>query len=266
MVDLEAPIQDVTVYSDRALVTRRGSIQLEAGEHELHINNLPQFIRESLRAAGQGPEGTRILNVDVTTAFYSRPPEEEIQTLQNDLEQLQQNEQLLQARQDALNDRRRWLSALGEQAHDFARGLAKGQMKPEDCAEFFRFMSSQALEDAEAAQALEIELKHVQQDISAKQRELWQKQGNRQPDRLAAVINVELVQAGELEIEVSYLVKNASWHPQYDVRVQMDEEQSRGEVELTYIGTVQQGTGEQWENVRLALSTARPSLASILPR
>jgi uncharacterized protein (TIGR02231 family) len=266
MVDLEAPIKDVTVYSDRALVTRRGTIQLEAGEHELHINNLPQFIRESLRAAGQGPEGTRILNVDVTTAFYSRPPEEELQTLQNELEQLQQNEQLLQARQNSLRDRRKWLGALGEQSHDFARGLAKGQMKPEDCAEFFSFMASQALQDAEAAQALEIELKHVQQDSAAKQRELWQKQGNRQPDRLAAVINVELVQTGDLEVEVSYLVQNASWHPQYDVRVQMNEEQSAGEVELTYIGTVQQFTGESWENVNLALSTARPSLASILPR
>ncbi len=266
MVDLEAPIKDVTVYSDRALVTRRGTIQLEAGEHELHINNLPQFMRESLRAAGQGPEGTRILNVDVTTAFYSRPPEEELQTLQDALEQLQHNEQILHARQDALNDRRKWLGALGEQSHDFARGLAKGQMKPEDCAEFFRFMASQALQDAEAAQALEIELKRVQQDIAAKQREIWQKQGNRQPDRLAAVINVELAQAGELEIEISYLVTNASWHPQYDVRVQMNEQQSAGEVELTYIGMVQQATGERWENVKLALSTARPSLASILPR
>src|SRR6266487_1162944 len=266
MVDLEAPIKDVTVYSDRALVTRHGTIQLEAGEHELHINNLPQFIRESLRAAGQGPEGTRILNVDVTTAFYSRPPEEELQTLQKELEQLQQNDQLVQARQNSLRDRRKWLGALGEQSHDFARGLAKGQMKPEDCAEFFSFMATQALQDAEAAQALEIELKHVQQDIAAKQRELWQKQGNQQPDRLAAVINVELVQAGDLEVEVSYLVQNASWHPQYDVRVQMNEEQSAGEVELTYIGTVQQFTGESWENVNLALSTARPSLASILPR
>ena len=76
MAELEAPIKDVTVYADRALITRRGTLSLEAGEHELHINNLPQFIRDSLRTAGKGPEGTRILNVDVTTAFYSQPPEE----------------------------------------------------------------------------------------------------------------------------------------------------------------------------------------------
>ena len=87
MVDLAAPIKEVTVYADRALVTRSGSISLEAGEHELRINDLPQFLRDSLRAAGQGPQGTRILNVDITTAFHSRPPESEIQILQHELEQ-----------------------------------------------------------------------------------------------------------------------------------------------------------------------------------
>ncbi|MBV9712895.1 MAG: mucoidy inhibitor MuiA family protein, partial [Ktedonobacteraceae bacterium] len=265
MAELEAPIKEVTVYSDRALITRRGTIQLEAGEHELRINNLPQFIRDSLRASGQGPEGTRILNVDVTTAFYSRPPEEELLNLQNALEQLQQNKQLLKARQDSLNDRRQWLRALGEQSRDFAKGLAQGQMHPDDCANFFSFMANQALQDAEAAQNLEIEMKRIQQDIDARQRELRQKQGDQLPDRLAAVVNVELTQAGAFELELSYLVTNASWHPQYDVRVQMNEEHSEGEVELTYIGMVQQATGERWENVNLALSTARPSLAGVLP-
>ena len=265
MVDLAAPIKEVTVYADRALVTRSGSISLEAGEHELRINDLPQFLRDSLRAAGQGPQGTRILNVDITTAFHSRPPESELQVLQRELEQLRQNKQLLEARQGALNDRRQWLRALGEQSRDFARGLAQGQMKPQDCADFFRFTAEQALQDAEAAQSLEIELNQVQREIDAKARELARKQGSGDPDRLAAVITVVLVKAGELSLEVSYLVTGASWHPQYDVRVQKEADQNNGEVELTYVGVVQQSTGERWENVGLSLSTARPSLAAILP-
>src|SRR5579884_4014170 len=73
MTDLEAPITEVIVYADRALVTRRGGIHLAAGEHELRINNLPQLLRESVRASGQGPQGTRILNVDITTAVHLRP-------------------------------------------------------------------------------------------------------------------------------------------------------------------------------------------------
>jgi uncharacterized protein (TIGR02231 family) len=49
------------------------------------------------------------------------------------------------------------------------------------------------------------------------------------------------------------------------VRVQMTDEQGEGEVELTYVGVVQQSTGEGWESVGLSLSTARPSLAAVLP-
>ena len=265
MIDLEAPIKEVTVYSDRALITRRGNIHLEAGEHELRVNHLPQFQRDSLRAAGQGPQGTRILNVDIATAFHSRPPEAELVTLQTEREQLLHKRQLLKARQDSLNDRRQWLRALGEQSRDFAKGLAQGQMKPQDCADFFSFMAQQALQDAQAAQELEVQMKQVQQEIEAKERELAQKQGDRHPDRLAAVITVELAAAGNLDLELAYLVMGASWHPQYDVRVQMNDERGEGQVELTYVGVVQQSTGERWENVGLSLSTARPSLAAVLP-
>src|SRR5881398_511166 len=265
MIDLDAPIKEVTVYAERALVTRRGSINLEAGEHELRVNDLPQFLRDSLRAAGQGPQGTRILNVDVSTAFHSRPPESELQSLLQELEMLQQNKQLLEARQGALNDRRKWLRALGEQSRDFAKGLAQGQMKPQDCADFFRFTAEQALQDAEAAQSLDVQMKQVQGEIDAKLRELARKQGRSDPDRLAALITIELAQAGEFSLELSYLVMGTSWRPQYDVRVQKTAEQKEGEVELTYVGVVQQSTSERWENVGLALSTARPSLAAVLP-
>ena len=266
MTDLIAPITAVTVYSDRALVTRKGKLTLETGEHELRINNLPPFLRDLFRASGRGPQGTRILNVDVTTAFNPRPPEEDFAQLQTDLEQLQHQKQLLQARQDALQDRRQWLRALGEQSKDFARGLAQGQIKPQDCADFFQFMSTQAGQDAEAALQLEIQIQQAQLAIEAQKRAYNQRQGDLiVADRQAAIVSVELTTAGELELEISYLVRNASWYPQYDVRVQTDEVQMRGTVELTYIGMVQQSTGENWDKVELSLSTARPSLASILP-
>jgi uncharacterized protein (TIGR02231 family) len=266
MTEIEAAITDVTVYSDRALVTRRGRVSLDAGEHELRVNNLPQFLNESLRAAGRGPEGTRILNVDTDTAFYSRPPEDELLTLQTQLELLQRKEQLLKARQEALEDRRKWLRALGEQSKDFAKGLAQGQMKPEDCTSFFSFMSDQALQDAEAAQDLDVQLHELRLQIGAKRRELAQKQGSQLADRRAALVTVALPQAGEFELEVSYLAMGASWRPHYDVRVRMNEDASEGTVELTYVGIVQQSTGEAWQDVNLALSTARPSLAAVLPR
>jgi uncharacterized protein (TIGR02231 family) len=265
MIDLEAPINYVTVYADRALVTRQGKISLEAGEHELRVNTLPQFLRDSLRAAGRGPQGTTILNVDVTNAFFSQPPEATLVKLQGELEQLQQQLQLVKARQDSLNDRRQWLRALGEQSKEFAKGFAQGQMKPTDCTEFFTFMAQQAQQDAETALGIELQSRRLQQEVAAKSREYNQVFGNTSPDRLAAIITVALAEAGELELEISYLIMGASWRPHYDLRVQLDTEKSEGSVEVSYVGIVQQSTGEAWEHVGLSLSTARPSLAAVLP-
>ena len=59
MPDIDAPINAVTIYNDRAQITRTGSLTLEAGEHILRINGLPQFQRDSLRASGRGPQGAR---------------------------------------------------------------------------------------------------------------------------------------------------------------------------------------------------------------
>lgn len=265
MTDLAAPIKEVTVYADRALITRSGSLQLAAGEHELRVNDLPQFLRESLRASGQGPQGSRILDVDIKTAFYSRPPVSELLELQTACDLLQQRIDLLRARREALNDRRQWLRALGEHAREFAKGLASGQMKAQDCADFFTFTANQALQNAETEQDLDVQQKQIQAELDAKRRELAGKQGHGQPDRLAAVVTVEMAQEGEFTLELSYLVTQASWQPQYDVRVNLDEDGNKGEVELTYTGLVQQATGENWNQVRLALSTARPSQAAVLP-
>ena len=265
MTDLVAPIKEVTVYADRALITRAGSLHLAAGEHELRVNDLPSFLRESLRASGQGPRGARILDVDINTAFYSHPPESELLALQTACDLLQQRVDIIRARQEALNDRRQWLRALGEHSREFAKGLASGQMKPQECVDFFAFTANQALANAEAEQDLGTQLKQIREELAAKQRELASKEGFGLPDRLAAVVTVEMPEEGEFTLEVSYLVTQASWHPQYDARVTMDEDGNRGKVELTYTGQVQQSTGEDWKQVSLALSTARPSQATVLP-
>jgi uncharacterized protein (TIGR02231 family) len=178
---------------------------------------------------------------------------------------LGQRLKLLQARQNALEDNRKWLRALGEESKSFAKGLSAGEMKPEDCAQFFAFASNQALQNAEASLDLEVQMKQLQEEIARTKRELAQKQGRRQTDRLAAVVSVEMPEEGEFTLELSYLVMQASWQPQYDVRVKLANDGRSGEVELTYLAQVRQQTSEDWSQVNLSLSTARPSQVASLP-
>jgi uncharacterized protein (TIGR02231 family) len=67
--------------------------------------------------------------------------------------------------------------------------------------------------------------------------------------------------AGAIELRLSYLVPNASWRPIWDARLDPE----RREVELSFHGSVQQTTGEDWSDVTLALSTAQPGRGLYVP-
>ena len=62
-------------------------------------------------------------------------------------------------------------------------------------------------------------------------------------------------------VELSYMVSNAGWTPSYDLRSAGTSQP----VALTYKANVFQGTGEDWNDVLLKLSTGNPNRSSIKP-
>ncbi|MEM7572315.1 MAG: DUF4139 domain-containing protein [Bacteroidota bacterium] len=76
-----------------------------------------------------------------------------------------------------------------------------------------------------------------------------------------AVIKIDNPRAQTVDFELSYLVADASWLPSYDIRV-ADVEQP---IELIYRAKISQQTGEDWDSVKLTLSTGDPSRSAIAP-
>ena len=68
------------------------------------------------------------------------------------------------------------------------------------------------------------------------------------------VVTVSAKEAATGKLTISYLVSNASWVPMYDLRSDI----ATGKVNLTYKAHVSQTTGEDWEDVRLTVSTNNP--------
>ena len=68
--NIDAAIAKVTVYTDRALVTRQSTISLAGEESELILSNLPVTIfQDSVRVTGQGTSTVNILGVKVESVF-----------------------------------------------------------------------------------------------------------------------------------------------------------------------------------------------------
>ena len=72
---------------------------------------------------------------------------------------------------------------------------------------------------------------------------------------------------GEAELSLSYMVSNAWWWPQYDVRAAIAKDAtSQSTVGVHYRASITQRTGEDWTNVDLTLSTASPQQGTAIPK
>ena len=263
MISVETNIRAVTVYADRARVTRRGEVTLEPGVHRLEAMPLPLTLdTSSLRASARGSARARLLGVDVRRSFYVDTPDEVVRQLEHDIEALQDEMSALSARSEALKGERTALQGLQGSTQEFARGLAFARTTPEDQVALYAMVR----ERTAALDAQLLELAALQRSDGRKlqklNEELAQLGSARRRERFSAEVEVEVIEAGSLALDVTYVVARAGWRPLYDVRLAED----GGTLEMGYLAQVTQGTGEGWEDVALTLSTARPTLTGMLPK
>ena len=263
-IRVEAPIAAVTVYSDRALIVRSARVEIpEAGEHLLKVGGLPEKLeRNSLRAAGRGSAGTRILGIEQEAEIHAEPPVEELQRLEREITRLRRAIELVDARQAIIEEQRAWLRTLGEQAaRRMANSIAVNSARPEDASTLFTFTGEESERLVTSKLALDTRREELQRELDARQREHRELSLSARPDRIAASLRVSTSVPGDLSIELTYLIPGASWRPRYDARV--DTTASR--VQLIEQALVWQRTGEEWRGVDLSLSTAQPQAALTLP-
>ena len=129
MTPIDSTITEVVVFPDRARVTRRGTIALEAGLHQIEFVDLPRTVdTDSLRATGQGSAAAVLLGVEARRVFYNDTPAVEVRELEQRLEQLQRQDSTLIDQQTAAEVRLNFAKGLAEKAADqLARGLAFGR-------------------------------------------------------------------------------------------------------------------------------------------
>ena len=264
MPELSTLLTNVTVYPDRARLVRTGNISLEPGLHSLEIIDLPlQLNPDSARAAARGSARARLLGVQVNTVFYSETPAVSARELESQVEALQDALRAQEAQADLLQKQRANLDSLAAKSDIYATALAAGEMTVQDQLALLDGLRARAEALDGALLALASDKRDGERRLKKLQNELNQQHGARPRQRFTAVVEVEVLQAGDLAEELSYQVSRSGWTPLYDLRLL--EEAGSSSLEVIYLAQVNQSTGEAWDDVSLSFSTARPALAGRLP-
>lgn len=103
-VPVDSTITAVTVYTDRAVVTRTGSVELPGGITELTFANLPQALNEhSLQVSGKGTASALILDVASRQTYVDFTPNARVKELEDQLRALQKQMRGLDDRNGVLS-------------------------------------------------------------------------------------------------------------------------------------------------------------------
>ncbi len=258
----DSKVVAVTVFTDRAAVTRQAVFDLPAGASTLVFNDLPAgLFTDSLRT--EGSSATDVLlgaieNKMVNSAELAAPRERELNAK---LQDLRDARELLVADQAALNQKLQFLTTLGQQGSLRAReNIAELNLKPEQWTGAAAALAQGVSETQRALAGKVVELRKADEQIAALEEELGELETGAR-SVLQVRVPVEAKAATRLTLAISYQLSGASWAPVYDARL----DTASAKVSLTQFGEVRQQTGEDWGDVKLVLSTAQPARGAALP-
>ncbi|NUO56101.1 MAG: mucoidy inhibitor MuiA family protein [Hamadaea sp.] len=252
-VEIAAPITAVTVFPDRARVTRSGVTALSSGEQQVAIGPLPLgLLRDSIRVTGRGP--ATVLGVDLITRRAAEPDDELVTALEAELREIDAQVAGLADADQVATARVAFLERLAMRT---ASALSTAEM--ERVGAFADGLDAQHTEVLKARRERERLRDDLLKRRAAAERRLADLRGRRQPDRLLAVVTLTADEEGEVDLDLSYVVTGASWTSSFDLRLTGER------LALSWYALVTQQTGEDWPEADLRLSTARPAGALSVP-
>ncbi len=260
---VDTHIQEVTVYDDRALVKRRGVVQLTGAENELVIAQLPTtLINDSVRATGLGV-AVRLLGVRTERIYTTEAIANQVSELQQSIAQVEDEKRLIVDQLTLLNLQRNFIKTLNTQYLErLVKFSSPEQLNLEEIKKLLDFVGQQYSDFSQAIAGQEKQQQKLDKQLQVLRQQLQQVSTPQPQESFNIIVSLEASEAGEFELEVSYIVQEASWIPLYDLRFSMISQN----INITYLAEVQQNTGEDWLDVALTLSTAKPGLGSLPPK
>lgn len=275
-VDISAcPIYSVVVYPDRAEVTRDVTVHLNVGTGEVVLNNLSKSLdKDSVRVDGIGPasitevsyqelaiseeEDTKVSNSEKEIELKDK-----IRQTEESIRDVEQKRERMKAQESMIAEYAEKLISAGKDAK--ARDLL-GADTIEGLFSFLGTYEKKSIDLKSANYELEYERDELMKRLAQLKNELagikpvTQKPNTPLKKQVIGIL-LSVREKSDVRLLVSYVVFNASWKPRYDLRVAS----ALKTMQVTYFGMVQQNTGEDWNNVRLSLSTAAPSIGGSPP-
>ena len=268
-IKVDSKIDTVTVFPRGAAVERTTQTEIPAGTHMIVLNDLPAGTDlNSIRVEGKASGGLEIGAVDARRIQVLRRDSDASKSkrrrLENEIEQETDRLAALNAEVETKQTQKRYIENLAALPTS-GGGFSGPQPRPEqDWAQLLTLIGTSLADVQRSILTHNIKIREVTRRIEDLKKELAEL-APQQIQRTAVKINVVADAALTADLLVRYQVRNARWLPIYDARLETGSRNVPSKLVMTRRASISQETGEAWKNVKISLSTARPSGRSGAP-
>ena len=244
-IDQQCPIQYVTVYNDRAEITRLVQHHFnDDGIYDLVFEGFSPFVdQKSLHVSGGTSNACTILEVSYQTYYANVEPQEDLtplDQLKNEFNKIEADIDVHQREVIRFEKQLAWVDGRASKLMN-----QDGQVNADNLSSIQEFMDFYyktllKLDDQKANEQDEIKrLKEQRDDLQAKiTRHGIEGQLSRRKECREVTVTVYIGNRNvDVSLEISYLINNCSWSASYDVRVS-SAETSNQRIQLTYHGII----------------------------
>ncbi len=262
-VAADSRITEVTIYPDSTLLNRQATLKLNPGEYQIVFSDIiPDVDENSLRVSGKGSVIFKLFGAQLKREYLEEVPSEKIKELQQQIQKIEDEIKQAQNLRDLLGEEKNFLDSIRLFSNgQLPKDLVTKMPLPKDLDEMLKFLDEKLKDNYSQVLNCDFTARDLTNKVNALRQELSQIAGPVKKMKRSIVVGLELDKPGVLDLNVSYLVRGASWQPIYDARASFENNQ----VELVSYGIVRQSSGEDWENVDISLSTAKPSIGGRMP-
>ncbi|MEL7002208.1 MAG: DUF4139 domain-containing protein [Bacteroidota bacterium] len=251
----ESTIKDITVFLEAAQVERNVAFKCNAGTNILIVNNLSRYANvQSLQLIVK--DQLEIKSID--SESYELNPE----TINPKLQQLSDSIKLLDLSVTSIDNQiKAYQTEQNLLSNNQKLGTQQSGVSIEDLIKAADFFRKRSLEINTAISSLSGELisEKVKLEALKKRHQLILESIDR--GRIRLKIGLESPTAQSTSLTMKYIVDEASWAPNYDLRANSID----APLELKYKGDIYNDTGVDWKDVALTLSTSNPNLEATRP-
>ncbi len=254
---VSSKVESVILYRGQALVTRKLDVEDFSGSKKVIVSELPhQILPDSLFAEGKGID---VRAVRYRTFEVGEEPKEELKKIDFDIENVNHQIYRIELMKQVLNKRSQYLDRLENFVSTTAsKDLSRGVLNATELEKLSRFSMDERKSVAEEILKWASQLRELQKELSLLQRKRRKLSIGRTRSVRQALVFLEKNNADKGSVRISYIVRGAGWSPSYNFRAQ----KASQEMELEYNAIIHQMSGENWQGVRLTLSTASPALSA----